>query len=216
MSLLSEFLRRPWEVGAVAPSGAALSELAVAPIPSTGEPVVVELGPGTGPFTAAIQRRLGGRGRHLAIEINPRLAEQLAARHPGVEVITADAGTLPKLLAERGLAGADVIVSGLPWAAFSPERQRDLLSAAVEALAPGGAFTTFAYVHVRWAAPARRLRHTLDTLFDEVVPGRTVWANLPPALVYYCRRPAPAPFPLLAATPARRRCGRLTPAGGLA
>ncbi|MBE1586610.1 phospholipid N-methyltransferase [Nonomuraea angiospora] len=28
--------------------------------------------------------------------------------------------------------------------------------------------------------------------FDEVVISRTVWANLPPALVYYCRRPAEA------------------------
>ncbi|MEV4350121.1 methyltransferase domain-containing protein [Actinoplanes sp. NPDC049596] len=212
MSLLSEFLRRPWEVGAVAPSGAALSELAVAPIPSTGDPVVVELGPGTGPFTEAIQRRLDGRGRHLAIEINPRLAEQLAARHPNVEVITADAGALPGLLAERGLAGADVIVSGLPWAAFAPDRQRDILAAAVQALAPGGAFTTFAYVHLRWAAPARRLRGALDSWFDEVLLGRTVWANLPPALVYYCRRPALVPV-TRSATPARRCRRQLAPAG---
>jgi phospholipid N-methyltransferase len=188
--LLLEFTRNPMEVGAIAASWPALAEAAVAPIPRTGEPVVVELGPGTGAFTGAIQRRLAGRGRHLAIEINERLAAGLAARHPGVEVITADAGDVGDLLAERGLAKADVIVSGLPWAAFSPDRQRDVLGAAVRALAPGGAFTTFAYVHLRWAAPARRLRRSLEGWFDEVVLGRTVWANLPPALVYYCRRPA--------------------------
>jgi phosphatidylethanolamine/phosphatidyl-N-methylethanolamine N-methyltransferase len=190
VTLLSEFVRRPMEVGAVAPSGATLAGLVVAPIPRTGDPVVVELGPGTGAFTGAIQRRLGGRGRHLAVEINDRLAAGLAERHPGVEVVTGDAAGVGDVLAERGLDRADVIVSGLPWAAFSPGRQRDVLGAAVRALATHGAFTTFAYVHLRWARPARRLRSSLESWFDEVVPGRTVWANVPPALVYYCRRPA--------------------------
>jgi phospholipid N-methyltransferase len=181
------------EVGAVAPSGPTLAGLAVAPIPRTGDPVVVELGPGTGAFTGAIQRRLQGRGRHIAVEINERLADRLAEQHPGVEVVTADAVRLGDLLAERGLHRADVIVSALPWAVFSPERQSEVLGAAVDALAPGGAFTTFAYVHARWSGPARRLHRSLEGWFDEVVTGRTVWANLPPALVYYCRRPVSNP-----------------------
>lgn len=59
-------------------------------------------------------------------------------------------------------------------------------------LSPRGVFTTFAYVHARWAPPARRLLRSVRSRFDEVVISRTVWANLPPALVYYCRRPAEA------------------------
>jgi phospholipid N-methyltransferase len=187
--LLSEFVRHPREIGAVTRSGAALAALAVAPIPRTGDPVVVELGPGTGAFTDAIQRRLGGRGRHIAVEINDRLADRLARQYPGVEVLSGDAARLGDLLAERGLVRADVIVSGLPWAAFPPDRQRAVLGAAVGALAADGAFTTFAYVHFRWSAPARRFRRSLEDWFDEVVPGRTIWSNVPPALVYYCRRP---------------------------
>jgi phospholipid N-methyltransferase len=57
------------------------------------------------------------------------------------------------------------------------------------ALAPQGVFTTFAYVHARWAPSARRLQRLMQARFDEVVVGRTVWANLPPALVFYCHRP---------------------------
>ncbi|NMO49811.1 methyltransferase domain-containing protein [Actinoplanes sp. TBRC 11911] len=189
-SLLSEFVRHPREVGAVAPSGTTLTAQAVAPIPRTGDPVVVELGPGTGSFTAAIQRRLAGRGRHIAVEINPRMADLLARRFPGVEVITADAVRLDELLAEHGAQHADVIVSGLPWSVFPQARQRDVLDAAVRSLAVDGAFTTFAYVHMLWSAPARRLRRSLEERFDEVLVGRTVWANVPPALVYYCRRPS--------------------------
>ncbi|PRY31999.1 hypothetical protein CLV70_102210 [Pseudosporangium ferrugineum] len=82
---------------------------------------------GTGAFTAAIRHRLAGRGRHLAVEINPRFAGLLAERHPGVDVAVADARDLGDVLAARGHPRADVIVSGLPWAAFGGDRQDALL-----------------------------------------------------------------------------------------
>ncbi len=189
MSFLWEFVRSPLTVGAVAPSGWPLARVVSAPVPSAGEPVVVELGPGSGAFTAAIQQRLAGRGRHVAVELNHRFAERLARSHPTVEVVRADARHLPQVLAQRGLGGADVVVSGLPWAAFAARDQHDVLAAVVSALPADGAFTTFAYIHARWAGPARGLLRSLRSRFDEVVIGRTVWANLPPALVYHCRRP---------------------------
>lgn len=188
-SFLREFVRDPLTVAAVAPSSRALADRVSAPVPSYGDPLVVELGPGTGAFTAAIQRRLEGRGRHLAVEINERFANPLVARYPQVDVVVADARDLRDVLAVRGYRGVDVIVSGLPWAAFTPRRQDELLDAVTDVLAPNGTFTTFAYTYARRLPPARRLRRSLLSRFEEVVLGRTVWANLPPALVYYCRQP---------------------------
>ncbi|RSM53323.1 SAM-dependent methyltransferase [Actinoplanes sp. ATCC 53533] len=159
------------------------------PVPSRGQPVVVELGPGTGAFSRTIQERLDGRGRHVALDINERFTALLTERFAGIDAVTADARDVSAILAERGLGQADAIVSGLPWAVFREERQRELLDAVVDALSPQGAFTTFAYVHARGFIPARRLRRSLVDRFEEVVLGRTVWANLPPALVYHCRRP---------------------------
>ncbi|NJC11425.1 phospholipid N-methyltransferase [Micromonospora profundi] len=199
---LREFLRDPFTVAAVAPSSQALANAVVAPVPLTGDPVVVELGPGTGAFTQAIQRRLAGRGHHVAIEINERFADLLAGRFPCVDLAIADARNLREILTVRGLDHADVIVSGLPWAAFTPGRQDDLLAAVTAVLAPHGAFTTFAYAHTRWMPPARRLRHSLGERFEEVVRGRTERANVPPAFVYSCRRPY---------TPARRATTGLPP-----
>ncbi|RSN16205.1 SAM-dependent methyltransferase [Nonomuraea sp. WAC 01424] len=173
----------------MAPSGEPLADLITAPVTCDGDPLVVEVGPGTGAFTAAIQRRLGGRGHHLAVEVNERFAQRLATRYPQIDVAVADARDLREVLAERGHRRADVIVSGLPWAAFTAGRQHDLLDALTGALAPHGAFTTFAYAHARWAPPARRLRRFLGGRFEEVVVSRTVWANVPPAFVYFCRRP---------------------------
>ncbi|GAA1507651.1 methyltransferase domain-containing protein [Sphaerisporangium rubeum] len=187
-----QFVRSPGTTGAVAPSSRRLARAIACPVPERGDPVIVELGPGTGAFTAEIQRRLGGRGHHLAVEINPRLAELLAGRHPAAQVVVDDAAELPRILTERGLDRADAVISGLPWAAFSPSVQDRLLAAITAALAPAGAFTTFAYVHARTLPPALRFRRLLGTAFEEVVQSRTVWGNVPPAFVYHARRPRAA------------------------
>ncbi|GHE26651.1 methyltransferase [Streptosporangium violaceochromogenes] len=186
---LGQWLRSPGTIGAVAPSSQRLAETVTAPVPHRGDPVVVELGPGTGAFTAEIQRRLDGRGRHLAVEINPKMAAILAARHPGVDVVVDDAAHLPRLLRERGLQGADAVVSGLPWASFSDETQTRLLEAVTSIMGPNAAFTTFAYSFAKRLRTARRFRQRLHGTFEEVVAGRTVWGNLPPAFVYHARRP---------------------------
>lgn len=189
LTFLTQFVRQPMSVGAVYPSGPALAGKITAPVPRTGDPVVVELGPGTGAFTGEIQRRLGGRGHQIAIEINDEFAGALSRRYPTVDVISADARNLRDLLASRGHEQADVIVSGLPWAAFSGDLQHSLLDAVADGLSADGAFTTFAYLFAIWTPPAARLRTALRSRFEEVTLGRTVWANLPPALVYHCRRP---------------------------
>ncbi|NLU74916.1 methyltransferase domain-containing protein [Streptomyces sp. HNM0575] len=203
-TMLREFLRSPAEIGAVAPSSPRLAEAVTAPVPELGDPVVVELGPGTGVVTSIIEEQLSGRGHQLAVEANPRLADQLRDRCRRVEVLNADASKLPGLLAERGLDKADVVVSGLPWASFSDDVQREILSAVSDVLAPDGAFTTFGYIHALRLSSALRFRDLLHTTFEEVVPGRTVWRNLPPALVYHARRPRAFASRGIATVPSRR------------
>jgi phospholipid N-methyltransferase len=184
---LREFVRSPIRTAAVAPSSRTLAAKITAPVPAHGAPVVVELGPGTGSFTQAIRQRLAGRGRHVAIELNPRMAEALRRRFPDLDVVCADASELPHVLADRGLT-ADVVVSGLPWVAFPTDTARPLLSLVAGSLTETGVFTQFTYAWTRWAAPARRQVHSLRHTFEEVVSSRTVWRNLPPAVIYVARR----------------------------
>jgi phosphatidylethanolamine/phosphatidyl-N-methylethanolamine N-methyltransferase len=187
---LREFVRDPLHTASVTPSSRALAAAMTLPLPVTGEPVVVELGPGTGAFTRAIQERTGGRARHIAVELNPGWADLLARRYPEVEVARADARELPRLLADRGIASVDVVVSGLPWVAYAPGPDgRGLHALIVEALAPTGVFTQFGYSWTRWAPPARRQLADLRAHFAEVATSRTVWRNLPSAVVYTARQP---------------------------
>jgi len=186
---LREFVRAPTRTAAVAPSGPALADRMALPIPHRGDPVVVELGPGTGAFSKAIGRRLGGRGHHLAIEVNPLMVDRLAARFPQIQVAHGEAGRLPEILAARGIDRADVIVSGLPWFAYTAPGPRPLADTLAAALTDDGVLTQFAYTWTRWAPPAVRLLAGLRARFEEVVTSRTVWSNVPPATVYYARRP---------------------------
>ncbi|GAA4832591.1 methyltransferase domain-containing protein [Saccharopolyspora rosea] len=188
-AFLRRAIRHPGQVGAIAPSSPSLARQMAAVVPSTGSPVVVELGPGTGALSAAVAERLPASGRHLAVELDGGMVEHLRRNLPWLEVIQGDAARLGELLREAGVASVDAVISGLPWSIFPGQLQQDILDQVGAVLAPHAAFTTFAYVHALGMAGARRFRARLDNSFDEVLTSHTVWRNVPPARIYACRRP---------------------------
>ena len=129
----------------------------------------------------------------IAIEKDAELAEGLRSRQLGVQVVTADAATLPAILATHGVDRADVIVSVLPWTLFGPRQQRELLAVFAAALRADGVFTAAAYSLGYWTSAARRFRGELERTFGEVLPTRTMWRHVPPAMTYVCRRPGGVP-----------------------
>jgi phosphatidylethanolamine/phosphatidyl-N-methylethanolamine N-methyltransferase len=189
ITFLSSAVRSPAVIGAVAPSGRALSDLLASVAPADGHPVVVELGPGTGVVSTALRRRLPDDARHIAVEIDPGMVEHLRRTRPWLEVLHGDAGDLQKLLADAGVDRVDAVVSGLPWTLFGESVQRGIIEQVTRVLAPGAPFTTFAYSHVTRFPSQRRFRGVLSDAFAEVTVTPTVWRNMPPALAYQCRHP---------------------------
>jgi phosphatidylethanolamine/phosphatidyl-N-methylethanolamine N-methyltransferase len=184
--LFQEFLRAPTRVATVTASSDALVTGLLAPHQLDGSRVVVELGAGTGRVTDALQHRLRGAGRHIAVEINPVLAELLAARHPAVTVVCADAARLPDVLTEHGIERADAIVSLLPWAAYA---SAPVPAIAARALAPSGTFTQATLRGFHLLPPARRQARDLRAAFGSLTASPTIWRNLPPARVLIAREP---------------------------
>jgi phospholipid N-methyltransferase len=123
------------------------------------------------------------------VELDPGMVAYLQRTRSDLEVVQGNAADLGTVLAERGIAAADAIICGLPWALFDDATQTTLLGEISRAIGDTGAFTTFAYLHGMTIPAARRFRHTLRATFDEVLVTATVWRNLPPAFVYVCRRP---------------------------
>ncbi|MFF2522939.1 class I SAM-dependent methyltransferase [Streptomyces liangshanensis] len=182
MSITTEFLRRPFMTGAVAASSRRLADTMTRGIGLPKARLVAELGPGTGVFTDAILAQLAPGARLVAVELNPVLAARLSAtrRDPRLTVVQGSAAELAAMVGEP----VDAVVSGLPWTVMPQDRRARILDAVSHVLAPGGRFTTFAYLHAAWTPPARHFTAELAGRFDRLERSRTVWGNLPPAFVH--------------------------------
>ncbi|OIR05264.1 ribosomal RNA adenine dimethylase [mine drainage metagenome] len=183
----SAFVRCPRVVGAVAPSSRRLANTMIPPVDLTAADAVVELGAGTGVVTRALRSQIGAHTRLVALELRDPSAARLQRKFRDVQVVSGSAEHLRQHLDRLGHRHADCIVSGLPWGSMSGDLQRRILDAVEASLKPGGAFSAMAYVHASQFASARRFRRELERRFDQVCVSRIVWANLPPAFVYYCQ-----------------------------
>ena len=180
---LKAWFRSPLGVGSVTPSAPALTRRMVERIPWHQVRTVVELGAGTGVITARLRERKPPSVQLLAFEREPRFRHYLKHRYPDLD-LHGEVRHLCAVLAEKGTPQADVIISGIPFGALPAARQQVLLADIDRALAPGGMFVAFQY--------SLMLRRQLRQRFERVDLGFAL-ANLPPAFIYYCYKPAAAP-----------------------
>jgi phosphatidylethanolamine/phosphatidyl-N-methylethanolamine N-methyltransferase len=183
----ASFLRKPWTVGAVAPSSTHLSRAVLRDCALKNANTVVELGAGTGAITRHIVESIGPRTLFITLELDARHVARLRERHRGVKVYRASAENLRALLARHGRKTADCIISGLPWGNMNRRTQHRILREILAVLKPGGRFCGFGYVHASWYPSSRAFRQMLEQHFQRVGISRVIWRNLPPAFVYSCR-----------------------------
>ena len=185
---LREFFRKPAVVGAIAPSSRSLTRKMVEWTDWPNVRYVIEYGPGTGVFTGQILAEMQPGTKFFAIEISPSFVDLLARSYPQARVYQDSVTHVQDLCQREGITQVDVILSGLPWAAFSPEDQAAYLDAMMKVLKPGGQFVTFAYLQGLLLPAGRRFKRQLSRYFSSVERSPTAWLNLPPAFVYRCRR----------------------------
>lgn len=185
---LRQFVRTPRSVGAVLPSSSALAAAMLAPIDFAQAQTIVEFGPGTGAITRHISQRLRPGSRYLGIELSASFCRSLRVAYPRLEFVQGNVTDLPRILASHGIEQIDAIVSGLPWASLPLSLQERVFTEVEHALAPNGLFITFAYLHGLMLPGARALRRRLRRGFAQFRRSRPVWANVPPALAYVCRK----------------------------
>jgi phosphatidylethanolamine/phosphatidyl-N-methylethanolamine N-methyltransferase len=185
---LKRWLRRPLRIGAVAPSGAALSRAmakTALDLPGARNGIVVELGAGTGSFTSALLEEGLDRQHLVSLERDPELIAWLQRHFPGLRVLPGDAARLPELLAAIGVREAQAVISGLPLLSMPRTIVRAIVGGAFSVLSPQGAFIQFTY------GPTSPVpRQILDELGLEARNGQRIWRNVPPAVVWTFRRRA--------------------------
>ncbi|MEM6624371.1 MAG: rRNA adenine N-6-methyltransferase family protein [Pseudomonadota bacterium] len=174
---LREWARNPLEVAAISPSSIGLARLITSQISSATTPVL-EIGPGTGAFTA--QLLANGVAPHdlTLLEKNAAFAKALQQQFPAVRVVNADAAKVDLRELNHGRPYRAVI-SGLGLLSMERRIVARLLRRVFQNTHRDGALYQFTYglrcpvqnrLMLALGLEARRL-------------GR-VWWNCPPAAVY--------------------------------
>ena len=177
--VLRKFFSNAKTVATIAPSSRSLSRAAVRGIDWSKTKCVVELGAGTGPLTAALVQAAPPGVRLVINEYLPEFCQSLRQKFPTLEIVEGDARRLTEMLADRGIAQVDCVVSGLPLTHFAKADREAVIDQAAKVLGPDGEFrqlTTFPWIY----------RYIYRRYFRDVRFKLVLW-NLPPGGVYYCR-----------------------------
>ena len=175
---LKKFFLAPAKIGSFTPSSQFLAKKMMERLPWKTLDTIVELGAGTGVFTEYIAAHKKPASRFLIIEQDARMRADLEERFPGM-LFGGQAENLPYILKKYGLAKVDCIISGLPFAVFTPELRQRILTGSTAALQAGGRFIAFQYSLQMYFAFRRQ--------FTRVRLGFEL-RNFPPAFVYYCQK----------------------------
>jgi phosphatidylethanolamine/phosphatidyl-N-methylethanolamine N-methyltransferase len=179
---LGKFLTQGTAIASLAPSSRWLSRTTVRNIDWEYAGALVELGAGTGPITRVIAQRARPDCRIVVVERDPDFARLLRQRfrdRANFDVVEGDVRDLAAILADRGIAQADHVISGLPVPSFPEDLQRGLFRSIAEILRPEGTYnqiTELPWIYWRFY---RRFFDHVDFVFEP--------RNLPPAGAYICR-----------------------------
>lgn len=172
------FLQNPSCIGSVIPSSRYLARKVAGSVVWEGCKTVVELGAGTGSFTKYLMAFKPPGTRVVLFEKDPVFRAKLKEKYRTIPLYD-DAARLAEILAAEGIGKVDCIVSGLPFAMFSAAQRRNILAQIQWALPKDGQFITFQY--------SPQIYRELSLYFTKVSLGFTM-LNVPPAIVYTCRR----------------------------
>jgi phosphatidylethanolamine/phosphatidyl-N-methylethanolamine N-methyltransferase len=197
LQFLREAIRDFRTTGAVLPSSPVLARvmtrsLAAAPSPRR----ILEVGPGTGPFTREILRHLRDGDLYDIVEINPAFCEQLE-RTMLAPYRARGAGACIALhrspIEDANVTGDyDFVVCGLPFNNFPPSLVRSIFRRIFALMRTGGELAYFEYAGVRamktpivGSEGRRRIRgHRIINrrhARDHAMTRELVIGNVPPA-----------------------------------
>lgn len=186
VTFFREWLRNPFAMAAVSPSGRQLASLMIRQLPPEASHVI-ELGGGTGAFTRALLDHGVQPHNLMVVELNEALHQYLRERFPGVHVEQGDARQVHEIARRCGVLDkggkVNAVVSGLGLLYMSRTAQREILTSAFDVLAPDGRFIQFTYGPL---GPVPRA--LLAELQLKVQRAGLAWRNMPPANVFVYQR----------------------------
>jgi phosphatidylethanolamine/phosphatidyl-N-methylethanolamine N-methyltransferase len=179
VQFIRSWIEKPLRTGAVMPSSKALARTMARHVDPTSDGPVIELGPGTGPVTAALVEHGIHPSRLVLVEFNPDFCRLLRTRYPEATVVSGDAYRLRQVLKEKLQAPAAAIVSSLPLLTKPLRARLRLMTDVVGLMRRGAPFVQFTYGLVP------PIPKSLAGITAEA--SNLIWLNLPPARVWVYR-----------------------------
>ncbi|MFZ0025387.1 MAG: methyltransferase domain-containing protein [Pseudolabrys sp.] len=179
VQFIRSWIEKPLSTGAVMPSSKMLARAMARCVDPQAQGPIIELGPGTGPVTAALVRHGIDPARLILVEFNPDFCRLLRTRYPAATVVQGDAYRLRRLLENYVDEPAAAVVSGLPLVTKPLRTRLRLISDAMTLLAPGAPFVQFTYAML---PPIPKKLPGMRAQASEMI-----WMNLPPARVWVYR-----------------------------
>jgi phospholipid N-methyltransferase len=184
LHLLSRFLMKPHSVGSIWPSSQHLARAMIDGVTLKPGDVIVEYGPGTGPFTKLLRDYVAAGVDYVGIEYDKNLYKNLTNRFSEMRFHHGSAEDTASILQHYNLKPASLIVSGLPFANMPAALQERILNATQEALLEDGMFRTFSYLLSSVRPRITHFQKMVSTRFNEKHQTTTVLRNFPPARVF--------------------------------
>ena len=177
--MISSFIKKPKETGAIAPSSKFLTKEIIRSIDFNNSDCIVELGSGLGTFTKSILKKTKPNAKLLCFEINSKFCEYLKSNINDRRLVLINSGAegIKNSLKKFGVKKADCIVSGLPFKNFPYAKKKRILIGIKNSLKDGGRFVLFQYTN--------GLNPMLKSCFKKV-RRKFVPFNVPPSFVYVC------------------------------
>lgn len=179
-----QWLRSPGKLGTFAPISLKLAHSAAEQIDTKDNPLVVEIGAGTGRLSRAILAR-GVNPKHLAmVELDEKLSAFLKysmdSAYQGQvsnNVINGDARKLKELIPNSWVGNVDYVVSAVPLMYMEEEMREQIVQAALDVLHPIKGIM----LHVTYS-PISPLRFMEGDLITKRLVS--LWNNMPPGFVW--------------------------------
>ena len=178
-------IKHPLTVSTVFPTSKTLAGRLIDAAELSSDSFVAEVGCGTGAITKHLVPRLKEKKNFIGVELSEDMVRFLQENFKGFRFEQGPAEDLPKFI---GNGRANAVVSSLPWTMFSNDLQKRTIVGIHEALAPGGLFVTYVCLNAFLYPQAQHFFGLLDGFFSSVEKKPIEWRNIPPAIVFVCRK----------------------------
>jgi phospholipid N-methyltransferase len=173
------FLQHPRMLGSLIPSSRFLVNRLLNKVDWARARTIVEYGPGVGTITSRILARMNPQARLVVFELNGDFVAYLLRSFPDrrLHVVHGSAETVKRELLRRKLAGADYIISGIPYTTMPARLRETIMRESRAALNPGGAVLVYQFTRSVLPYLHTHFRHVRQDFEPR---------NILPARLFYC------------------------------